>query len=161
MTAGWRSLFSHCLLFNPTDSLSARYNPPLEVRRGEQELRNVQNIADILADAERGDRKAQSLGKDQPCAFGRRDLHIHMQAENALLGEMACHDERIIVIEDMRDLQSPATDTGALRTRPGVIAMGPASDPRCVCGPTASSSERFAAPRRSTCSRPGPLSRPA
>lgn len=50
LTAGWRSKFSHCLLFDPTDSRSARYNPLLEVRRGEQEVRDVQNIADILVD---------------------------------------------------------------------------------------------------------------
>ena len=50
LTAGWRSRFSHCLLFNPTDPRSARYNPLLEVRRGDQEVRDVQNIADILVD---------------------------------------------------------------------------------------------------------------
>ena len=33
LTAGWRSRFSHCLLFNPTDPRSAAYNPLLEVRR--------------------------------------------------------------------------------------------------------------------------------
>ena len=49
MTAGWRSRFSHCLLFNPTDAKSAVYNPLLKVRRG---MRDVQNIADILADPE-------------------------------------------------------------------------------------------------------------
>jgi type IV secretion system protein VirD4 len=47
LTAGWRSLFSHCLLFNPTDPRSARYNPLLEVRRGPEEVRDVQNIADM------------------------------------------------------------------------------------------------------------------
>ena len=47
ITAGWRSRFSHCLLFNPTDSQSAAYNPLLEVRRGVHEVRDVQNIADI------------------------------------------------------------------------------------------------------------------
>ena len=34
LTAGWRSRFSHCLLFDPTDTRSARYNPLLEVRKG-------------------------------------------------------------------------------------------------------------------------------
>lgn len=34
LTAGWRSRFSHCLLFNPTDPASAKYNPLLEVRKG-------------------------------------------------------------------------------------------------------------------------------
>jgi type IV secretion system protein VirD4 len=50
LTAGWRSKFSHCLLFDPTNPLSARYNPLLEVRRGPEEVRDVQNIADILVD---------------------------------------------------------------------------------------------------------------
>jgi type IV secretion system protein VirD4 len=52
LTAGWRSRFSHCLHFNPTDPRSARYNPLLEVRRGSEEVRDVQNIADILVDPE-------------------------------------------------------------------------------------------------------------
>jgi type IV secretion system protein VirD4 len=50
--APWRARFSHCLLFNPTDARSARYNPLLEVRRGVNEVRDVQNIADILVDPE-------------------------------------------------------------------------------------------------------------
>jgi len=52
LTSGWRSRFSHCLLFNPTDPRSAAYNPLLEVRRGAHEVRDVQNIADILVDPE-------------------------------------------------------------------------------------------------------------
>ena len=40
------------LLFDPTDAASAAYNPLLEVRRGECEVRDVQNIADILVDPE-------------------------------------------------------------------------------------------------------------
>lgn len=52
LTSGWRSQFSHCLLFNPTDTTSARYNPLLEVRKGPSEVRDVQNIADILVDPE-------------------------------------------------------------------------------------------------------------
>jgi len=52
LTAGWRSKSSHCLLFNPTDARSAAYNPLLEVRQGIHEVRDVQNIADILVDPE-------------------------------------------------------------------------------------------------------------
>ncbi len=52
LTAGWRARFSHCLYVNPTDGRSARYNPLLEVRRGPSEVRDVQNIADILVDPE-------------------------------------------------------------------------------------------------------------
>ena len=40
------------LLFDPTNAASAAYNPLLEVRRGEWEVRDVQNIADVLVDPE-------------------------------------------------------------------------------------------------------------
>lgn len=52
LTSGWRSTFSHCLLFDPTNAESAKYNPLLEVRKGDFEVRDVQNIADILVDPE-------------------------------------------------------------------------------------------------------------
>jgi len=42
---------------------------------------------------------------------------------NALLAEMAHLDERVILIEDTRELQSLAPDTVALRTRPGSVSM--------------------------------------
>ncbi len=52
LTAGFQSTFSHCLLFNAADPRSARYNPLLEVHKGEWEVRDIQNIADILVDPE-------------------------------------------------------------------------------------------------------------
>lgn len=52
LTCGWRSKFSHCLLFDPTNAASAKYNPLTEVRKGVNEVRDVQNIADILVDPE-------------------------------------------------------------------------------------------------------------
>ena len=42
---------------------------------------------------------------------------------NALLAEMASLDERVILIEDTRELQCAAPDTVALRTKPGVVTM--------------------------------------
>jgi len=52
LTAGWRARFGRVLLFDPTNTQSAAYNPLLEVRRGEWEVRDVQNIADVLVDPE-------------------------------------------------------------------------------------------------------------
>ena len=40
---------------------------------------------------------------------------------NALLAELGPRDERVILIEDTRELQCAAPDTVALRTRPGVV----------------------------------------
>jgi len=42
---------------------------------------------------------------------------------NALLAEVAVLGERVILIEDTRELQSAAPDTVALRTRPGIVNM--------------------------------------
>jgi type IV secretion system protein VirB11 len=42
---------------------------------------------------------------------------------NALLAELAALDERVILIEDTRELQCAAPDTVALRTRPGAVNM--------------------------------------
>jgi type IV secretion system protein VirD4 len=52
LTAGWRAGFGRVLLFDPTNPASAPYNPLLEVRRGDSEVRDVQNVADILVDPE-------------------------------------------------------------------------------------------------------------
>src|SRR6185312_7236886 len=43
---------------------------------------------------------------------------------NALLAEVAKLQERIIMIEDTRELQCAADDCVALRTKPGVVTMG-------------------------------------
>ena len=52
LTASYRSRFSRVVLFDPTDPNSAAYNPLLEVRRGDSEVRDVQNVSDILVDPE-------------------------------------------------------------------------------------------------------------
>jgi type IV secretion system protein VirD4 len=52
LTAGFRARLGTTLLFDPTNPASSAYNPLLEVRPGETEVRDVQNIADILVDPE-------------------------------------------------------------------------------------------------------------
>lgn len=52
LTSGFRARHGSVLLFDPTNRRSAAYNPLLEVRRGEWEVRDVQNIADVLVDPE-------------------------------------------------------------------------------------------------------------
>jgi type IV secretion system protein VirD4 len=52
LTAGFREQHGRVLLFDPTNEASAAYNPLLEVRRGAWEVRDVQNVADVLVDPE-------------------------------------------------------------------------------------------------------------
>ncbi len=89
ITAGWRSRFSHCLLFNPTDGRSAAYNPLLEVRRGAQEVRDVQNIADILVDPEGALERRNHWEKTSHALLVGAILHVLYAGEDKTLRGVA------------------------------------------------------------------------
>lgn len=89
LTAGWRQQFSHCLLFNPTNPRSARYNPLLEVRRGEYEVRDVQNIADILVDPEGALERRNHWEKTSHSLLVGAILHILYAEEEKTLARVA------------------------------------------------------------------------
>ena len=87
LTAGWRARFSHCLLFNPTDARSAAYNPLLEVRRGPHEVRDVQNIADILVDPEGAFERRNHWEKTSHALLVGAILHVlYAEADKTLRG---------------------------------------------------------------------------
>ena len=90
LTAGWRARFSHCLLFNPTDRRSARYNPLLEVRRGDAEVRDVQNIADILVDPEGALERRNHWEKTSHSLLVGAILHVLYAEEEKTLARVAC-----------------------------------------------------------------------
>ncbi len=89
LTAGWRGQFSHALLFNPTDTASAKYNPLLEVRRGEHEVRDVQNIADILVDPEGALERRNHWEKTSHSLLVGAILHILYADEEKTLARVA------------------------------------------------------------------------
>ena len=89
LTAGWRARFSYCLLFNPTDPRSARYNPLLEVRRGQNEVRDVQNIADILVDPEGALERRNHWEKTSHSLLVGAILHILYAEEEKTLARVA------------------------------------------------------------------------
>lgn len=89
LTAGWRSKFSHCLLFNPTDARSARWNPLLEVRRGPHEVRDVQNIADILVDPEGALERRNHWEKTSYSLLVGTILHVLYAEEEKTLARVA------------------------------------------------------------------------
>ncbi|KHK91884.1 conjugal transfer protein TraG [Novosphingobium malaysiense] len=89
LTAGWRARFSHALLFNPTDANSARYNPLLEVRRGTHEVRDVQNIADILVDPEGALERRNHWEKTSHALLVGAILHVLYAEEEKTLARVA------------------------------------------------------------------------
>jgi type IV secretion system protein VirD4 len=48
ITAGFRATLGSCLFFNPTRPDSARFNPLFEIRKGANEIRDAQNIVEML-----------------------------------------------------------------------------------------------------------------
>jgi type IV secretion system protein VirD4 len=89
LTAGWRTRFSHCLLFNPTDAKSAAYNPLLEVRRGMHEVRDVQNIADILVHPEGALERRNHWEKTSHALLVGAILHVLYASEDKTLRGVA------------------------------------------------------------------------
>ncbi|HHK2868779.1 TPA: conjugal transfer protein TraG [Pseudomonas aeruginosa] len=89
LTAGWRSRFSHCLLFNPTDAKSAAYNPLLEVRRGAHEVRDVQNVADILVDPDGALERRNHWEKTSHALLVGAILHVLYAGEDKTLRGVA------------------------------------------------------------------------
>ncbi|RUW36220.1 conjugal transfer protein TraG [Mesorhizobium sp. M1E.F.Ca.ET.041.01.1.1] len=90
ITAGFRSLHGRVLLFDPTNSKSSAYNPLLEVRRGEWEVRDVQNIADILVDPEGSLEKRNHWEKTSHALLVGAILHVlYAEKDKTLAGVAA------------------------------------------------------------------------
>lgn len=87
LTAGFRASFGRVLRFDPTASSSAAYNPLLEIRRGEWEVRDVQNIADVLVDPEGSLERRNHWEKTSHSLLVGAILHVlYAEADKTLAG---------------------------------------------------------------------------
>ncbi|MGH6630748.1 MAG: IncP-type conjugal transfer protein TraG, partial [Burkholderiales bacterium] len=89
LTAGWRRRFGRVLLFDPTNPDSSPYNPMLEVRRGDAEVRDVQNIADILVDPEGALERRNHWEKTSHSLLAGAILHVLYAAPDKTLAGVA------------------------------------------------------------------------
>ncbi len=89
LTAGFRAKHGRVLLFDPTNAKSAAYNPLLEVRQGEWEVRDVQNIADILVDPEGSLDKRNHWEKTSHSLLVGAILHVLYAEEDKTLAGVA------------------------------------------------------------------------
>ena len=90
LTAGFRGSFGRVLLFDPTNMQSAAYNPLLEVRRGQWEVRDVQNVADILVDPEGSLERRSHWEKTSHSLLVGAILHVlYAEADKTLAGVAA------------------------------------------------------------------------
>jgi type IV secretion system protein VirD4 len=89
LTSGFRSRHGRVLLFDPTNAGSAAYNPLLEVRRGEWEVRDVQNIADVLVDPEGALERRNHWEKTSHSLLVGAILHVLYAEEDKTLASVA------------------------------------------------------------------------
>src|SRR4029453_12099431 len=110
LTAGWRARFGRVLLFDPTNPESAAYNPLLEIRKGDCEVRDAQNIADILVDPEGALERRNHWEKTSHSLLVGAILHVlYAEADKTLAG----------VANFLSDPRRPlATAVRAMRTTP-------------------------------------------
>jgi type IV secretion system protein VirD4 len=87
LTSGFRARFGSVLLFDPTNPASAAYNPLLEIRKGDYEVRDAQNIADILVDPEGALERRNHWEKTSHSLLVGAILHVlYAEADKTLAG---------------------------------------------------------------------------
>jgi type IV secretion system protein VirD4 len=90
LTAGFRARFGRVLRLDPTSADSAAYNPLGEVRRGINEVRDVQNIADVLVDPEGSLERRNHWEKTSHALLVGAILHVlYAEADKTLAGVAA------------------------------------------------------------------------
>ncbi|MCG5238028.1 conjugal transfer protein TraG [Xanthobacter oligotrophicus] len=122
LTAGFRAQHGRVLLFDPTNAKSAAYNPLLEVRRGEWEVRDVQNIADILVDPEGSLEKRNHWEKTSHALLVGAILHVlYAETDKTLAGVAAFLSDPKRPIETTLDAMMKTAHLGEAGPHP-VIA---------------------------------------
>jgi type IV secretion system protein VirD4 len=114
-TSGWRSIFSHCIFFNPLDRRSARFNPMFEVRKGENEVGDAQVLATILTDPSGADGRRDVWEKVVPDFYAGLILHQLYAAPDS---EKTLAGIRRQLVRPMEDLSWEMMNTLHLGDRP-------------------------------------------
>jgi len=108
LTAGLRARIGRVLLFDPTNAASSRYNPLLEIRRGEWDVRDAQNVADVLVDPEGSLDKRNHWEKTSHALLVGAILHVlYAEPDKTLAGVAAfLSDPRRPIQTALRSMQT-------------------------------------------------------
>ena len=123
LTAGFRAKHGRVLLFDPTNTASAAYNPLLEVRRGEWEVRDVQNVADVLVDPEGSLEKRNHWEKTSHSLLVGTILHVlYAEPDKTLAGVAAFLSDPRRTIESTLDAMMATRHLGDAGPHPVVAS---------------------------------------
>ena len=123
LTGGFRARHGRVILFDPTDLASAAYNPLLEVRKGTSEVRDVQNVADVLVDPEGSLEKRNHWEKTSHSLLVGAILHVlYAEADKTLAGVAAFLSDPRRPIEQTLHAMMTAPHLGAEGAHPVVAS---------------------------------------
>nr|WP_173585638.1 IncP-type conjugal transfer protein TraG [Sphingopyxis macrogoltabida] len=110
LTSGFRAQHGRVLLFDPTNIASSAYNPLLEIRRGQWEVRDAQNVADVLVDPEGSLEKRNHWEKTSHSLLVGAILHVLYAEEDKSLAGVAAFlsDPRRGIASTVRIMQTTA-----------------------------------------------------
>ena len=118
LTSKWRSGFSRCVRFDPTDLSSSRFNPLLEVRLGAHEVRDAQNVADILVDPDGSLERRSHWDKTAHSLLVGAILHVlYAEDDKSLAGVATLLSDPARPIDDTLEHMLEANHLGS-RDRP-------------------------------------------
>jgi type IV secretion system protein VirD4 len=108
LTAGFRARHGRVLLFDPTNPASSAYNPLLEIRRGTWEVRDTQNVADVLVDPEGSLEKRTHWEKTSHSLLVGAILHVlYAETDKSLAGVAAfLSDPRRPIASTLRSMMT-------------------------------------------------------
>ena len=123
LTAGFRGRHGRVLLFDPTNASSSPYNPLLEVRKGEWEVRDVQNVADVLVDPEGSLEKRNHWEKTSHALLVGAILHVlYAETDKTLAGVAAFLSDPRRGIETTLRIMKTTSHLGESGVHPVVAA---------------------------------------
>nr|WP_070959412.1 IncP-type conjugal transfer protein TraG [Hyphomonas sp. Mor2] len=122
ITSGWRSLFSKCHKFNPVELNSSRFNPLAEIRLGHYEVRDVQNIADILIDPEGSLKSRDHWDKTAYALLVGVIIHVlYAETDKTLAGCVRFLSDPTRTIKDTVDIMAKTAHLPDGGTHPSVL----------------------------------------
>jgi len=123
LTAAFRARLGKVLLFDPTNPTSSAYNPLLEVRRGVSEVRDVQNVADILVDPEGSLDKRSHWEKTSHALLVGAILHVlYAEPDKTLAGVATFLSDPARSIEQTLSVMMRTAHLGEAGTHPVVAS---------------------------------------
>jgi len=88
LTSGYRRRFGYVLAFNPTSRETCRFNPLMEIRPGDFEVRDAQNVCDMIVDPD-GKGKPDHWSKEADAWLLAVILHVLYAEPDKTLGGIA------------------------------------------------------------------------